>query len=226
MSDAPGIVFDMDGTLLDTERLSQRAWHESLERFDLAFDPDWYLTLIGRDWPTCERIVHKTFADRVDTRLLTRDLRQTYDRLIAAGVPERAGATQLVAGLAEAGVTLALATSTGTAMAEHKLASTGLRPYFEVVIGGDQVARGKPDPEIYLRAAERLGRPAASCYAVEDTPTGFRAAHAAGMRTLLVPDIVQPPADVAALAHAIARDLPHAGEILTDWLAAHPDRGA
>lgn len=221
MRDVPCIIFDMDGTLLDTERVSQRAWQESLARFALEFDPDWYLTLIGRDWPSCERVVHATFADRVDTTRLVDDLRATYDRLIAAAVPVRAGAPQLVAGLADAGVTLGLATSTRTAMAEHKLDSAGLRSFFDVVVGGDQVSRGKPDPEIYLRTADLLGRAATECIAVEDTPTGFRAAHGAGMRTLLVPDVVQPPAEVEALAHAIARDLPHAGEILAAWLADH-----
>jgi HAD superfamily hydrolase (TIGR01509 family) len=213
------VLFDMDGTLLDTERVSMRTWHESLTRFGLALDEGWYRTLIGRDWAWCERRVHETFAHAVDTHALAEDLKTTYERLIHAdAIPLRPGAVDVLERLRRSGVPLALATSTRTELAHRKLERSGLARHFDVVIGGDQVRRGKPAPDIYRLAAEGLGHDPAQCVAVEDSGTGLQAALAAGATTVLVPDVAPPEPELQARAHAVVPELPAAVPHMENWL--------
>jgi HAD superfamily hydrolase (TIGR01509 family) len=126
-----------------------------------------------------------------------------YQALLAEGVPVKEGVAELLAWCAEQGRPCAVATSTRTAKAEYKLASTNLRSYFRVVIGGDQVERGKPAPDIYLRAAAALGVVATVCGVFEDSEPGVRAAHAAGAQVVWVPDLA--PVDVATQGLVAAR---------------------
>ena len=102
---------------------------------------------------------------------------------------------------------LAIATAATRAHAEEHLARTGLRPRFGVVLTREDVAHSKPRPDLFLRAAEGLGVGAADCLAVEDSHNGVRAAHAAGMMTVMVPDIVPADAEIGALCVAVADDL-------------------
>lgn len=209
----------MDGTLLDTERVSLRTWRESLARFGLAFEETWYRTLIGRDWAWCERRVHETFADAVDTHALAEDLRATYERLIHAdAIPLRPGAVDVLERLRRSRVPLALATSTRTELAHRKLERAGLARHFDVVIGGDQVPRGKPAPDVYRRAADGLGHDPAHCVAVEDSGTGLRAALTSGATTVLVPDVAPPEPALQARAHAVVPELSAAVPHMAGWL--------
>jgi beta-phosphoglucomutase-like phosphatase (HAD superfamily) len=102
---------------------------------------------------------------------------------------------------------MAVATSSRTEHAREKLRQAGLLDRFRIVIGADQVHRPKPDPEVYLKVAEFLGVEPRSCLALEDSEYGVRAAHAAGMTVVQVPDMIQPTADLRALGHIVLESL-------------------
>ncbi len=117
------------------------------------------------------------------------------------------GAVALLDAVAQLGLPMAIATSSGTSHAVAKLSRAGLLERFRTVIGADQVQRPKPDPEVYLQAAAFLGVDPKACLAVEDSEYGVRAAHAAGMTVVQVPDMTEPTADLRALGHIVLASL-------------------
>ena len=116
---------------------------------------------------------------------------------------DKPGAREVVENLHARGLKLAVATSTRTIQAHEKFDRFGLTPYFDVFTCGDELNRSKPEPDIFLLAASRLGVDPASCVVVEDSFNGVRAGHAAGMHTIMVPDINNPTKEIAKLAEAV-----------------------
>jgi len=204
LHDCAAFVFDMDGLLFDTERLSRRALHAAADDLGVPLPADAFLELIGRRGTDIfQRLAARVGDDALTTRLFQRS-EQHYEALLAEGVPVKEGAAELLAWLAAQGRPCAVATSTRTPKAERKLAAANLRGYFQAVIGGDQVEHGKPAPDIYLRAAAALGTAATNCGVFEDSEPGLRAAHAAGARTVWIPDLapVAPAAQTLSAARA------------------------
>ena len=127
-----------------------------------------------------------------------------------------AGIREILADLTRLGFRMAVASSTPSRVVTDQLRDAGLLSYFSAVIGGDQVRRSKPDPDIFLRAASMLDAAPQACYVLEDSFNGIRAAHAGGMIPLMVPDMLQPDTEIRSLAAAVLPDLLAAGA----WIAA------
>ena len=201
------VVLDMDGTLLDTEVIYVRTYVETMAEFGHDLPESFLHGLIGG--------TRDDFQARLRARLgpdFPYDAhRAAYvarrGERLAAGVPLKPGAVDLLDAIAARRLPLAIATAATRAHAEEHLARTGLRPRFGVVLTREDVAHSKPRPDLFLRAAEGLGVGAADCLAVEDSHNGVRAAHAAGMMTVMVPDIVPADAEIGALCVAVADDL-------------------
>ncbi len=195
------VIFDKDGTLHDTEKLFAIAWRRAAE--DLSV-PDIESTLrdcTGRAIPGIaaywgEKYPTISFDDYLPVR------QKYFHALVAADVPVKAGAMSLLDYLKTHGYRLAVATSSPYAEAMDHLARSGMADYFDTVIGGDMIEHGKPAPDIYLRAAHDLGVDPADCVGVEDSINGIRAIHAAGMRPILVPDLIEPTPEIEALLWA------------------------
>jgi HAD superfamily hydrolase (TIGR01509 family) len=214
--DCAAFVFDMDGLLLDTERLSSAALHAGAADLGLTLPPDIFLEMIGRRGADIHRrLAHRVGADDTATSLIAR-AEVHYEAFLARGVPVKEGAVELLAWLESRGRPCAVATSTRTPRAEKKLAAAGLRPFFRAVIGGDQVEYGKPAPDVYLRAAAALGVAPQHCGVFEDSEPGLRAAHAAGTRVLWIPDLAPVSPEAQALAVARVGSL---REVLAAFLA-------
>jgi HAD superfamily hydrolase (TIGR01509 family) len=175
-------LFDMDGVLIDTTELHQRLWTAFAREHDYAPTPAELAATNGR--PAAETIAGWWGALDAPTVTRWREERESlFDGAIAGGqLAPIAGAPEFVAALTAAGVAKAVATSSGAASAELALSSVGLRTAFPVVVTAADVRRGKPDPECYLTAAERLGFAPDRCIVVEDSLHGIRAAKAAGMQ--------------------------------------------
>lgn len=213
------VIFDMDGLMLDSERALLGCLAQAGAEAGHALPEAFLLSLIGSsDALTRQRIAEQVGADAVDA--LLQDSYARYERLVAAGVPHRPGIIDLLDTLVAHGVPRAVATSTRRPLALRKLESAGLLRYFEHVATSSDVARPKPAPDIYLLAAARLGVEPRHCLALEDSPTGVRAALAAGMTVIQVPDLLQPDADVRALGHAIAGSLHDVRGLLLPLLGA------
>ncbi|MCY3921137.1 MAG: HAD family phosphatase [Chloroflexi bacterium] len=180
------VIFDMDGVLLDSEPLHYEAVRVILEEQGVEFPLDDYFRYLGTTltstWDDlCERYPITMPFDQFEARYNT-DVLDQY----LAGAPLIRGARELAAQLQDAGVPIAVASSSHRVWVDAALSGAGLREYFEQTTAGDEVSMGKPSPEIYLKAAEKLGFDPEDCIAVEDAPAGIESARAAGMKVVLV----------------------------------------
>lgn len=213
------VLFDMDGLLLDTERLCLDAAVTAGAEFGLPDLTDTCISCIGLRSAETAAILTKAVQDRVSYDVFS----ERRDRLITqqyeTGIPLKPGAKELLQYLQGQGHAMAVATSTRTSTAVGHLEQTGLLAYFDHVVGGDQVSNGKPDPEVYHKAAAALNSKASDCYIFEDSDPGTLAAVRSGGRVVQVPDIKPPSANTRALGHIVARDL-LAGALATGLMSA------
>ena len=214
VSPPQGVIFDMDGLLIDTVPLYITAMVEAGDTVGHAVSAAYIRSLVGLLGAALrERLVGdlgpafpiEAFLQATSARLA---------ELFEQGIPLKPGAADLLAHLAARGLPLAVATSLRTQEAERYLIQTQIRPFFQAVVGRDAVAQSKPAPDVYLRAAALIGRRPQDCLALEDSFNGIRSAHAAGCMVVMVPDVLAPTAEIAALCRGIARDLGHVRELL------------
>ena len=183
------VIFDVDGTLLDTERIYMQAWKAAAAEQGYVM-PDRVLQMTRAvDAKVAARIFEEEIGNGF-SYVKTRPIRvRIAEEIIARESPIlKPGVLELLAYLEEKGIRLAVASSTNTQTTREHLAASGIADRFEVIVGGDQIVNGKPHPDIFLRAAELLGEAPENCMVVEDSPAGIRAGAAAGMTTVLIPD--------------------------------------
>ena len=165
---------------------------------------DIFIAMVGVNAVAGDAILRKSLAGRTDPVRFDADITARVRDRFARGIPAKPGVRDVVEALQ---VPHIIATSTRTDKAAAHLEVAGLADLFPDIIGGDQVTRSKPEPDIYLAAASALSVPPVVCAAFEDSPNGVRAAHAAGMTVVQVPDVVPPDDDLRALGHHIALTL-------------------
>jgi HAD superfamily hydrolase (TIGR01509 family) len=213
----------MDGLLLDTERLSRRSWLAGAADLGMEVPLSALTSIIGRRRPEVEAEFRAALGDDfpVDA-LYQRHGVHYYANLAETPAEElrKPGVLRLLDWLDQAGIPRAIATSTLAKGAASKLELAGLTDRFDIVVSGDQVARSKPAPDIFLEAAARLGIAPADCVAFEDSDLGLEAAMAAGMRVVAVPDLKPLPMAVTSRALAVLRSLEGAIEVLAPLLAS------
>lgn len=204
----------MDGTLLDTEAVHHVTMQAAADALGHPI-PDAVLhAMVGvhRDVNTQTLLAH--FGPDFPIDAFYEDADARFEAMWREGVPFRPGARELLDRLRAIGLPLAVATSTASPFAEERLTLAGIIDSFETVVTRSDVTRPKPDAEPYRLAAERLGLDSRDCVAVEDSPNGLRAAAAAGMMALLVPDLIAATAETEALATAVLPDLAAVGALI------------
>ena len=214
------VVLDMDGLMLDTEPIYKVAWQEASAALGFDLDDAFYATFVGRTNVECERDLLARFGsgfplDRFRAGWPPRWRAEAATR----GITKKTGLIDLLAFLETQDVALAVATSTEANDAAFTLGAAGLGDRFSVIVTGDEVARGKPAPDIYLEAARRLNVEPAQCVALEDSEAGILAASGAGMVALLVPDGSRPSAIAASAAFRVLPTLVEARDTLLGLLA-------
>lgn len=207
MQPIKAVVFDMDGTLIDTERVCRTAWSRASAELGAPL-PDWMLhAFVGCSLPNARIMLMEEFGDETLIDNMFERMFELFHEGCAKDLKPRSGAGEALEELKAAGYTLALATSSHREASIEKMERFGLFPYFEASVFGDEVERAKPEPDIYLKAAEYLGVEPAACVAVEDSFNGVRAAHAAGMRVFIVPDFNQPTEEIASMCEGVLESL-------------------
>ena len=195
-----GVVFDVDGVLFDTEKLSWKNWAEVGQHMGWPQVADHYLEVVGQNRADIRQKLYELLGPDfpIEYFLLTCS-RRAQCIMEQKGVPLKPGVREILIALQKQGVPLALATSTNADRTQRRLEMTGLGPFFQTVITGDLVEHSKPHPEIYQIACRNLGTEPARTLAVEDSRNGILSAHAAGMAVAMVPDLIPPTPELEAL---------------------------
>lgn len=213
------VCFDMDGLMLDSERALLECWRETARVHGAEIDDALWLAMVGLNEDACRGLLHAALGAATGEALRA-DAEARYAQRVAAGLPLKPGVFAVLDLLAARGIPRAVVTSTRRDRALFKLGTAALLPHFSVVVAGGDVARPKPAPDPYLRAAEHLGIPAGHCLVLEDSAPGVRAALAAGMTAMQIPDLVLPDADTRALGHHVVDSLHDAHALLMAALDA------
>ena len=221
------VIFDMDGVIFDSERLLIDCWKIVADRHGV---PDIEATLslcLGVNVNVSRQIYFDRYGEDFPLDEYKEEVRSIFwSRCSGGHPPVKPGAREILAWLSEQGVPVALASSTHTQVVRRELDAAGLLPYFKAVICGDQVSRSKPEPDIFLKAAEALGAEAPDCFIIEDSFNGVRAAFASGAHTLMVPDVVPPDEEMREKAEVILPSLDAAREYLSSQLEKTPGAGS
>ncbi|MBE6921705.1 MAG: HAD family phosphatase [Ruminococcaceae bacterium] len=203
-----GVLFDMDGLVLDTEKLYTRFWMEACRFYGFPMTRDQALKMRAANARLSEENLRSFFGPTVDYKKCRAKRIELMDAFIEEnGVETKPGIFELLDALDTKGIPAAITSSAPKERIEKHLASVNLKHRFAAICSGHEVPHGKPAPDIYLHGAASLGLPPESCLALEDAPTGILAAHRAGCVTVMVPDLDQPDERTQKLLHARADSL-------------------
>ncbi|BCX02967.1 MAG: hydrolase [Candidatus Roseilinea sp.] len=209
------VIFDMDGLMLDTEALAREAWFETMRRWGYTLTDDVYLRVLGTTGARTRDIFREAFGPNIPIEAMYDHKQRYVDEAIASGrIAVKPGLVELLDWLDAQRIPKAVASSTARALVLKKLGLVNLAARFDAIVGGDEVAHGKPAPDIFLEAARRLNVLPCACVVLEDSENGVRAAHAAGMHVIMVPDLKPPDDDVRALADHVLPSLHEAQRVL------------
>jgi beta-phosphoglucomutase family hydrolase len=209
------LIFDMDGLMLDSEPLYQEAWQAAAQELGYPIDAELYMSLIGRSSAEADRMFGQIFGAAFPVREFNQRWDELWRRLIQEkGIALQPGLLPLLDWVEQQDIPKAVGTSSNRAEAEACLSLAGIRDRFSIIVTVDQVAAGKPEPDIFLAAAQQLAQAPEQCLVLEDSNAGVQAAQAAGMAVIMVPDLQVPTAATTAIARRI---LPSLHEVLT-WL--------
>jgi len=204
------VIFDMDGILLDTEMIYMKAWEERAitTGLDVNDIKDMVLACTG----TTSDMTRKIMIERLGSPEAYEEglefTREYFNKYINDnGIPVKKYAGDILKYLQSNNIATGLASSTREAVVRQQMKDTGLYEYFSVILGGDNVVNGKPAPDIFLDCAKKLKAEPSNCYVIEDSFNGIRAAHAAGMHPVMVPDLRQPDDEIKGLAEVVLQDL-------------------
>ncbi|MGH7119542.1 MAG: HAD family hydrolase [Acetobacteraceae bacterium] len=211
------VVLDMDGTLHDTEVAYHAAIKTAVEAVGFTVTEAFCHSLIGIPGPESDAMLRAHLGPAFPFAEYDRLYERYVASRLAREIPLKTGARELLQSLAEHDLRAAVATSAGRRAAERDLARSGLRRLLRVVVTRDDVAYGKPHPDLFLHAASLLGVPPHKCLAIEDSFNGIRAAHAAGMMPIMVPDLLTPTEEIRALCVCIAADLNEVRTLIANY---------
>lgn len=202
------IIFDMDGVLFDTERLCMESWVQVAKEWDIHDMEEVFPKCIGLNANDTKALVLNHYGEDFPFDEYRAEASKRFKReVLENGLPVMKGVRELLSFLQEKEYTIGLASSTRYEAVIHHLEYAGIREYFSVVIAGDMVEHSKPRPDIYLLACEKLGVKPEEAYAIEDSPNGIRAAQGAGMKPIMVPDMIAPDEEMQKLSFLICNDL-------------------
>jgi HAD superfamily hydrolase (TIGR01509 family) len=210
-------VFDMDGLLIDSEVVYREALLSIAVERGLDLPVAVIMRMVGLDWAAASKVVQAHFGPDFDTLEFRTAALHRFRDLAQAEVALKAGVTEILDRLDELALPYAIVTSSHREAVERHIGGHGLLARFAAVFAHGDYPRPKPAPDPYLTAAKALGFDPADVLALEDSHNGVRAAAAAGMMTVMVPDLLDPTEEMQGLCVRIARDLHEVRELLAGW---------
>ena len=197
------VLFDLDGTLTDTEKFYQQAWPITLKHFGYEMGPDRPLELRSLGRPFALEKFKEWYGDDFDYWAV-RNYRKDYveQMLRENGIPLKPGAKEILSWLRDNNIFVALVTANDKERANRYLTKIGLIEYFDAVVCADMVERGKPAPDIYAYACKSLDISPENTFAIEDSPNGIKSAYKAGCNPIMIPDLTEPDEELSYLLYA------------------------
>lgn len=215
------VIFDMDGVILDSQRMATDAWTRAVASLGYCLTEELNLQLIGRNAKDSDAILCAALGGDFPVDAARQTARQFFSELMPErGIPLKPGLEALLDFLEARAVRTAVATSTPRAACVRHLQRAHILERFAAHVCGDEVVQGKPAPDIFLTAARLLGTRPEACVVLEDSFAGIRAAHAAGMIPIMVPDLLPPDEDIRALAYRVVPTLDQARDVIASLLPA------
>lgn len=196
------VIFDLDGTITDTEQFYRLAWPEALGRFGYKCDPDVALELRSLGRPFAPAKFKEWYGEDFDYDKVRSVRKEIIEEYLKPGIPLKPGAEEILSWLRARGITVALATANDLPRTERYLGRIGLLEAFDKIICADMVKQGKPAPDIYAYACEALGLDPKEVFAVEDSPNGVKSAYSAGCNVIMIPDLTEPDEELRKLLYA------------------------
>jgi HAD superfamily hydrolase (TIGR01509 family) len=201
------VVFDMDGLLFDTEKLYGQAILTAASELGVEMTTEVFLTFVGTPWTHNRRQMLEAYGETYPAEELRVIWMEHFKLLVTDGLDLKPGVIGLLDLLDELEMPRAIATSSSHGTVTHHLGAHGLTDRFHHVVASGDYANSKPAPDPFLKAAERLGVDPRHCLALEDSLNGVRSASSAGMMTVMVPDLIQPTAEIRGLCAGVAASL-------------------
>ena len=194
------VIFDQDGLMFDTERLGAEGWYRTASHYGIRVDEEFLRELRGASQARVKAAFEACYGTEIDYEAFREEKRRfSYRWIEEHGVPVKKGLKQLLCFLKSRGLPMAVATASSEEWTRRNLAFTGLEGYFDQLVFAGMVKDAKPDPAIFLLAAEKLGVSPEYCIVLEDSFNGIRAAAAGGFIPVMVPDLAEPTPEIQAL---------------------------
>lgn len=202
------VIFDMDGLMIDSERVTFEGYVEEYRKLGKVCTEEFYLTLLGKRVPEIYERNYREFGREIDMdRIIGNVHRYMEERFRTEGVPVKKGLRELLEYLRANGIAAVVATSSARGRVDRILSMAGLAEYFAASVCGDEVSRGKPDPETFLTACQKAGASPEEALVLEDSEAGIQAAHAGHIPVICVPDMKIPEERYAAMTARIVNSL-------------------
>lgn len=202
------VIFDMDGVIFDSESLILDCWESIGKKYQIADIREVAIKCIGTNSEKTREIICEHYGLSFAYDKYRKEVSLLFqETLREQGLPVKKGVKELLEHLKQKSIPVGLASSTRRAVVEAELKQAGLYDYFQVIVGGDQLKRSKPSPDIYLMACEAMGTEPEDAYAIEDSYNGIRAAYSAGMMPVMVPDILPATEEMKKMSIIVLDDL-------------------
>ena len=209
------VIFDMDGLMIDSERVTFEGYQHILSKMGKTITEDFYITLLGKPIKGIFQRFYDVYGNDFPIESVITDVHQYMaERFETEGVPLKTGLVELLKYCREKGYRTIVATSSNRNRVDKILKSADIEQYFDDSICGDEVTKGKPDPEVFLKSCMKLGVNTDEAVVLEDSEAGIQASYAAGIKVICVPDMKQPEPEYAQKTFMIVSDL----NKVKDWL--------
>lgn len=202
------VIFDMDGVIFDSERLVLSCWEKVGEKYGFQGIQEVFMPCIGTNATRTREIVMDYYGEDFPYEKFREEASVLFHESVDRnGLPMKKGVRELLDYLKAQDIPAAVASSTRLEVVADELRQAGLYEYFKIVMGGDQLKRSKPEPDIYLMTCDKMGVVPGQAYAIEDSYNGIRSSYSAGMRPIMVPDMLPATEEMRKKSVVVLDDL-------------------